>query len=167
MNELTTAKMPDMWSNVEKANRGDRQALVALRSDLSGPNAMVLMDSIGDLASQVENALFKSSFNQPGATEVIRAKLKLMREKMGYEHVCQTEQLLIERVVQTWLQLQIAELHQHQQAPTTVAQQTYFDDRADRLQRRHLAAVKMLATYRKLGAPSLQVHIEKSQINVG
>ncbi|MDP1564417.1 MAG: hypothetical protein Q8M16_23805 [Pirellulaceae bacterium] len=167
MNELTTAKMPDMWSNVEKANRGDRQALAALRSDLSGPNARLLLDSIGDLASQVENALIKASFAQTGVAEVVRAKLQAMRLEMGYDLASQSERLLIERVVQTWLHLQVAEMHQHQQAAPSVAQQDYSDNRVERLQKRHLAAVKMLATFRKLGAPSLQVNIERSQINVG
>jgi len=167
VNELTTAKMPDMRSIVEKANRGDRQALAALRSDLSGPNARLLLDSIGDLASQVENALINASFAQTGVAEVVRAKLQAMRLEMGHDQAGQAERLLIERVVQTWLHLQVAELQQQQQAALSAAQQEYCDNRVDRLQKRHLAALKMLGTFRKLGAPTLQVHIEKSQVKVG
>lgn len=152
---------------MEKANRGDQQALAALRSDLSGHNARLLLDSIGDLASQVENALIKASFAQTGVTAVVRAKLHAMQLEMGYDLASRTERLLIERVVQSWLHLQVAEMHQHQPATPLVAQQEYFDKRVDRLQKRHLAAVNILATFRKLGAPKLQVHIEQSQFNVG
>lgn len=167
MNEIATVKTANIWSNAEKANQGDRQALAALRDDLSGPNARLLLDSIGDLAGLVENTLLKASFPQAGVAEVVRVKLQLMRAEMGYHQAGQAERLLIERVIQSWLQLQVAELHQYQQATPSVAQQEYYDSRVDRLQRRHLATIKMLATYRKLGAPSLQVHIQKSQINVG
>lgn len=110
------SKSDDLWAHVRAANQGDKTALAALRGELSGSHAATLIATVGDLAFQVEAAALSRLGDQEGTRAVVRAKLMRMRHDLGWSDANAMERLLIERVVQTWLQLQMLELADSQSA---------------------------------------------------
>jgi len=65
------------------------------------------------------------------------------------------ERILIERIVATWLDLYFAELVCNQWKGGSIPEAKYKQHRIDRAHKRHLSAVKMLATVRKMALPIL------------
>jgi hypothetical protein len=75
------------------------------------------------------------------------------------------ECLLAERVVATWLQVQVIEgLHAVGMKGETPIQDDHLQKRLDQAHRRHLSAIRTLAQIRKLG-PAVQINIAEKQIN--
>jgi hypothetical protein len=75
------------------------------------------------------------------------------------------ERLLAERVVATWLQVQVIEgLHAVGMKGETPIQDDHRQKRLDQAHRRHLSAIRTLAQIRKLG-PAVQINIAEKQIN--
>lgn len=75
------------------------------------------------------------------------------------------ERLLAERVVATWLEVQLfSGLYGANLGKLTLSQGDYHQKRLDRAHRRHLSAIRTLAQIRKLG-PSVQINIADQQIN--
>ena len=76
------------------------------------------------------------------------------------------ERLLAERVVATWLQVQLFEgmyaagMHQNM----GIKQGNYLQKLIDRAHRNHLSAIRTLAQIRKMG-PAVQINIAEQQIN--
>ncbi len=99
---------------VKAANQGDKGALALLRCELAGTLADALIESVGNLARQVETATLMRLGDQDGARAVVREKLGRMRNELGWAASNAIERLLIERVIQTWLQLHLLELHNAQ-----------------------------------------------------
>jgi hypothetical protein len=89
-----------------------------------------------------------------------------MREEIAGENPSPLERLLAERIVLTWLQIQLFESQYANSMFTsiTIAQGTYHQKRLDQTYRRHLSAVRTLAQIRKLG-PAVQINIAEKQIN--
>ena len=85
-----------------------------LRCELAGTLADALIESVGNLARQVETATLMRLGDQDGARAVVREKLGRMRNELGWAASNAIERLLIERVIQTWLQLHLLELHNAQ-----------------------------------------------------
>lgn len=140
-----------LWELLRNANQGDRGALARLQIALNGPNGDELVQFCGDLVQQAERSLLESTvINAPGTQRVIRETLLRMRTDLGWEASPRLEQLLIERVVLTWLQLHLAELAQAQSTSQHRPSSRYMDERIDRLHRRHLSAIKSLSTVRRL-----------------
>jgi hypothetical protein len=78
------------------------------------------------------------------------------------------EHLLADRVAISWLSLTVVEgtYHQALERGLSQANDMFHQQRIERAQRRHLAAIKALAQVRKLGVPAVQVNIGDKQINV-
>ena len=76
------------------------------------------------------------------------------------------DRLLAARVVVGWLELQCLDpaLRGKETMPLQVAE--FCDRRRDRAHRRYLAAIRSLATIRRLVVPSVQVNIGAKQVNV-
>ena len=151
---------------VQAANDGDKQAMAALSSELSGENADALINMSGDLAYSLEQSTLKTmlSDTQKGTNLVLVEKLKQMRSELGWHTSPKFEQILIERIVQTWLRLHWLELIEAQAENRS---STLLNDdaiRIERTERRHLQAIKMLATVRKMGV-AIQVNVA-TQVNV-
>jgi hypothetical protein len=88
-----------------------------------------------------------------------------MREEVAGSSPSSLERLLAERVVASWLQVQLFEgLYIENMENATIKQADYYQKRLDRAHRRHLSAIKTLAQIRRLG-PVLQINIGKKQVN--
>ena len=159
----TLAKLRDLMG---RAQDGDKEAAVAMRETLDGsPDLawrlihgpgkraeLALIDEIikdGDLASK----------------ELLKDQLKSMRIEVAGENPSPLERLLSERVVATWLQVQLFEaLYVYGMENEVMRQGDYRQKRLDRSHRRHLSAVRTLAQIRKMG-PAVQINIAEKQIN--
>ncbi|MEQ1905984.1 MAG: hypothetical protein ABL888_17475 [Pirellulaceae bacterium] len=146
--------MDDLLENVEAANSGNETALANLRQQLTGPNAMSIIEACGNLAYQAEESLLRAVLrDQEGTMECIRHRLQQMRIELGWSKAPAHEKIVIEQIVATWLQLNFAEMEASQSKSNSIALAKYNQFRIDRAQRRHLAAIKMLATIRKMALP--------------
>ena len=88
-----------------------------------------------------------------------------MRIEVAGENASPLERLLAERVVATWLEVQLfSGLYAFGMNKENLRQGEYRQKRLDRAHRRHLYAVKALAQIRKMG-PAVQINIAEKQIN--
>jgi hypothetical protein len=92
-------------------------------------------------------------------------QLESMRLDIAGEDPSPLEILLAERVVATWLQVQLFEgLYASGLDKHALVQGNYYQKRLDRAHGRHLSAIRTLAQVRKMG-PSVQINIAEKQIN--
>ena len=149
---------------VEAAHDGDEKALSRVREILK--EIPSLANIFADLANAVERAVIKRvSGADPLKEEALPVKLKEMRNDLCGPNPSALEQLMAERIVACWLQLQYAEIVYAQNlAKLSIPQSEYHQRRLDRLHRRYLSSVKSLAQIRKMG-PAVQINIAEQQIN--
>ena len=151
---------------VEKAGKGDKKPLPEIRKILkeSPDLAWQLMDT-----SRVAEWHFIERMTKEedfGSKVLLQRQLGAMREEIAGENPSPLERLLAERVVATWLQIQLfeglyaASLYQGM----SVKQGSYQQKRLDQAHRNHLSAIRTLAQIRKLG-PAVQINIAEQQIN--
>jgi hypothetical protein len=164
--EERRATVEKLWNLSDRAQDGDEKAVLEIRKILDdspdlawlfikGPAKMaesVLIEEItkdGDLASK----------------EFLRHQLESMRVEVAGENPSPLERLLAERVVATWLEVQLFEgLCAVGMKRGTLKQDDHRQKRLDRAHRRHLSAIRTLAQIRKLG-PAVQINIAEKQIN--
>jgi hypothetical protein len=92
-------------------------------------------------------------------------QLESMRLDIAGKDPSPLEILLAERVVATWLQVQLFEgLYASGLGKHALAQGNYYQKRLDRAHGRHLSAIRTLAQVRKMG-PAVQINIAEKQIN--
>jgi hypothetical protein len=92
-------------------------------------------------------------------------QLESMRLDIAGKDPSPLEILLAERVVATWLQVQLFEgLYASGLGKHALAQGNYYQQRLDRAHGRHLSAIRTLAQVRKMG-PAVQINIAEKQIN--
>jgi hypothetical protein len=123
-----------------------------------------------DVAHIAEDALVEEMTEEQdlAAKELIRYQLEAMREQIAGENSSALERLLSERVVLTWLEVQLFEaLYAKNMRKLTIAQAEHHQKRLDRAHRRHLSAIGALAQMRKLlkGTAITQINIAEKQIN--
>jgi hypothetical protein len=102
------------------------------------------------------------------AKELIRCQLEALREQIAGKNSSALERLLSERVVLTWLEVQLFEaLYAQNMRTLTIPQAEHYQKRLDRAHRRHLSAIRALAQIRKLfkGGAITQINIADKQIN--
>ncbi len=149
------------------ANDGDRCALAELREVLdSNPE---LWKALGDLAAVSEQTLVRalSGANTVQRDAVLRRVRALRRELTGPAPT-PLERLLVDRVALGWLGLTAVEgaYHRALKGGLDRSDDEFHQKRVERAQRRYLAAIKALATVRRLGVPALQVNVADKQVNV-
>lgn len=91
--------------------------------------------------------------DQIAAKDALQRELEKKRAELSGENPTPIERLLIERVISCWLQVQHADLVVAQSKSVSHAAGDYNQRRQDRSNRRFLAAVKTLATVRRLALP--------------
>jgi hypothetical protein len=119
----------------------------------------------GDLARLTQTRLIEH-FAGPNLVfrETLPRKLDQLRAEIVGTDPTPLERLLVERVVTCWLRLHLQE---NRAAARSGQHGGGRDDRAVfRAQRIYLAAIKTLATVRKLAVPALQVNIAKKQASM-
>ena len=101
---------------------------------------------------------------QQGTRIVLLRKLDRMRAELGWNESPKLERILIERVCHTWNYLHWLEMVDAQSKNRSINLARHESERIERAERRHLRAVKMLATVRKMALP-LRIDI-KAEVNV-
>lgn len=149
---------------LDRAQKGDDKALFELK-DRHG-NRPGFWKEVGDYSRHLEQHMAKQLTGDNGLIrEGILRKLESMRQELTGPNPSALEELLAERVATCWLQLQLAE----SRATTTGLTLTladHYQKQADRAHRRYLAAIKTLATVRRLQIPPMQVNIAEKQVNL-
>ena len=150
---------------VGKADKGDKEIVPAIREILNQrPDLAWRMRNVGRMA---ELLLIKhmTKDEELAAKELIEHQLHSMRSEIAGEHPSPLDLLLTERIVATWLQVQLFEgLYATNLGKHTLAQGNYYQKRLDRAHRNHLSAIRALAQIRKMG-PAVQINIAEKQIN--
>jgi len=158
----TLVRLHDLIDETEK---GDKEVVPAIREILDrSPDLAWRMRNVGRMA---ELLLIKhiTKDEDLAAKEMIEHQLDSMRSEIAGEHPSPLDLLLTERVVATWLQVQLFEgLYASGLGKHTLAQGNYYQKRLDRAHRNHLSAIRTLAQIRKMG-PAVQINIAEKQIN--
>jgi hypothetical protein len=138
---------------LKRAEQGDRDVLPELRQDLdSDPN---LWRHYGDLALHAEASLIKlAAGTNLLLAEALQRKLHAMKNELASESASPLERLLVQRVTATWLQVSYFDAVTAQAGPSSEARSKIIQREQDGAHRRHLTALKTLATVRKLLRPA-------------
>ena len=159
----TMAKLCDLS---DRAQDGDEKAVLEIRKVLEGSPDLAWLFIKGP-ARVAESALI-DEMTEDGdlaSKEFLRHQLESMRIEVAGENPSALERLLAERVVTTWLEVQLFEaLYAVGMKGGTFKQDDHRQKRLDRAHRRHLSAIRTLAQIRKLG-PAVQINIAEKQIN--
>ena len=147
------------------ATEGDRAAAKMLldRRETEG-TAEVIIESLTGNAFRVRDINHSNGI----IFEAFRRKMKQMREDLGVKTGTPLEKLLIERVVMCWYHLHQTELAYvaRMKESASLNSATFHQKSLDRAEARYQAAVKSLATVRRLQIPAVQVNIGEKQINI-
>ena len=176
MSAISQAAMEESGRTLEKlrgllgkAEKGDEDTVPEIRQILD--ERPDLAWQFVDVAQVAEEALIEKMSGEEdlAVKEIMRCQLKAMREEIAGENPSPLERLLAERVVATWLQIQLFEgLYASVMSKSmTIAQGSYHQKRLDQTYRRHLSAIRALAQMRKLlkGGAITQINIADKQIN--
>jgi hypothetical protein len=176
MSAISQAAMEESGRTLEKlrgllgkAEKGEKDAVPEIRQILN--ERPDLAWQFVDVAQVAEEALIEKMTGEEdlAVKEIMRCQLKAMRENTTGENPSPLERLLAERVVATWLQIQLFEglYASGMSKSTTIAQDSYHQKRLDQTYRRHLSAIRGLAQMRKLlkGTAITQINIADKQIN--
>lgn len=161
---VTRQEVDDLPKLFEAATTGDETAMGTLRKFFDAEPADWLQIACAYLARNVEDRVIKVLYGQNLLfSEGLRRNLAAMRAELEGQAPSALERLLVERVVACWLDLQVLELqHAARAAELSPAAVLLLDRRRTSANRRYLAALKTLASVRKLGLPTTAI-----QVNVG
>jgi hypothetical protein len=138
---------------LKRAEQGDYAVLPKLREALDSDAR--LWRHYGDLAAQAEASLILLAAGKNLLlTESLQRKLQALKEELGGESPSPLDRLLVERVTATWLQTAYFDGLLAQAKGASEAQAKMLQQMQDAAHRRHLSAVKTLATVRKLLKPT-------------
>ncbi len=155
----------------KRAEEGKEGAMPALREILEeNPD---LAWRLANFARAAENIVLKELTRlaeNPVTEEAMRRQLAAMREEIAGDDPSPLARLLAERIVTTWMQVQVFEsicISDLQNLATSRAD--HHQRHLDRAHRRHLSAIRTLAQVRKLLKPGAtqvaQINIAEQQIN--
>lgn len=150
----------------KRAEKGDEKAMKELRPLLKDDPGV--LSFYGKLAESAQESLIR---NMIGSNLVFRAgvhrRLSEMRVQLSGDSPTPLEDLLIERILTCWLEINYYDaLHAQNMKDVGTKAGEYLQRRQDRAHRRFLSAVKMLAVIRRLQLPVIQVNIGEKQVNV-
>ena len=164
--EKAVEKLRDLLSLAEK---DQENALPKIRQILGEhPDLAQRFLYLGHMAEEI---LLGSMTKDDLATrELFHSQLNAMREEIAGENPSPLERLLAERIVATWLQIQLFEglyARGMSKGSMPIARDGYHQKRLDQIYRRHLSAIRALAQIRKLlkGGAITQINIADKQIN--
>jgi hypothetical protein len=163
--EKTVEKLHDLLRLAEK---GKEDAVPEIRQILNEHPDLAWR--FVDVAHIAEDTLIEEMTKEGdlATKELIRCQLEAMREQIAGKNSSPLERLLSERVILTWLEVQLFEaLYAKNMRNLTIAQAEHHQKRLDRAHRRHLSAIRALAQIRKLlkGNAMTQINIADKQIN--
>jgi hypothetical protein len=178
MSTMSSGELEEPGKTVEKlqdllrlAEQGQEDAVPEIRQILNEHPDLAWR--FVDVAQIAEDALIEKMTREEdlAVKEIMRCQLEAMREEIAGENPSPLERLLAERIVATWLQIQLFEglytSGMSKKSSMTIAQGSFHQKRLDQTYRRHLSAIRALAQMRKLlkGASITQINIAEKQIN--
>jgi len=163
--EKTVEKLQDLLRLAEKGEEG---AVPEIRQILDEHPDLAWR--FVDVAQFAEDALIEAMTKEGdlAAKELVRCQLEAMKKEIAGKNCSALERLLSERVVLTWLEVQLFEaLYAQNMRKLTIPQAEHHQKRLDRAHGRHLSAIRALAQMRKLlkGTAITQINIADKQIN--
>ena len=166
--EASEKRVEKLQDLLRLAEKGQEDAVPEIRQILSKHPDLAWR--FVDVAHVAEDALIEVMTKEGdlATKELIRCQLEAMRKEIAGKNCSPLEQLLSERVVVTWLEVQFFETLYAQNMPAlTIPQAEHHQKRLDRAHRRHLSAIRALAQIRKLfkGTAITQINIADKQIN--
>ena len=176
MSAISRAELEESEKAVEKL--GDLLRLAEKDQENALPKIRQILGEHPDLAQRFlylghmseEILLGKMTGEDLATGELFRSQLNAMREEIAGENPSPLERLLAERIVATWLQIQLFEglyARGMSKGSMPIARDGYHQKRLDHAYRRHLSAIRALAQIRKLlkGGTITQINIAEKQIN--
>ena len=150
---------------ISRSAKGDDKALTELTTLID--QAPEIWRSIGDVAQLAQQAQIQQACGKDLlARRAYQRTLDQMRTELGQPGDGALENLLIEAILTTWLQLGYANAMASQNAGSLSIQWAdYYQRRIDKAHRRFLSAIRTLATVRKLAQPAIQVNVAERQLN--
>ena len=150
---------------IPRAQAGDPAALALVKASFdSHPTSW---DVVVRLAGAEERLITTIAGDDALKAAALRRRADALRHDLNGPVGSPLERLVIERIVMTWLGVVEAERLALHVGERSIKQADYLDRRLDRAQRRHLAAIKVLAVVRRLALPVVQLNIAERQVNVG
>jgi hypothetical protein len=131
---------------VDRANRGDKAALADLRGFLDAHPEV--WQTCGDLGKCAERAWLELFSQQALGRESIRRHIEQLRADLAGLSPTPVEELLVNRVVASYLAVHHADLAAARPDPSSPAQVAIRLKRCESAQRRYLGALRMLALLR-------------------
>lgn len=166
-NKETSSPRTQLLELVLAANKGDKEALGKLRQELNGPKATILIEDCGNLAYQAEESIFRAfAKDQPAFRACVLTKADTIRASLGWREAPPLERLLIDAVTVTWMRYYTSEIQANAGGSKLMEVSRFQQQRVDRALRRHLSAIKTLATVRKMALP-LRVDIKLETESTG
>ena len=156
----------DVHQLYELANTGNPEALELLRKQYQDKPELARIQ--GNMARAARESRLKQMLGDKaqGTALAIREKVQDIVKQVAGDKPTPLERLLAERVAMCWLDVQDHELrYSILNGESTFKQFEWRSRMLDRAHHRYLAAIKALATVRKLSVPVLQVNIAEKQIN--
>ncbi|MBX7106180.1 MAG: hypothetical protein K1X57_19020 [Gemmataceae bacterium] len=146
-----------------RANEGDAAALESIREMVqSAPSLMKVID----LAAVARGQLVKKAVGDDvTACESLLHFLEVMRAELAGPNPVALERLLADRIVSAWLYLHYLEAMAVPAELKGMRVASHCQKQIDRAQGRYLAAIRSLASVRKLAGLCLQVNIADRQVN--
>jgi len=139
---------------LKRAEMGDRSVLPELREALD--NNRAIWQTYGDIAKQAEGALIRlAAGDNLLMAESLQRKLGELKQELVGNCPSPLESLLVARITATWLQSHYYDALVAQSSDASEAREKMLLRHQDAAHRRHLTALKTLATVRKLLTPPI------------
>ena len=120
----------------------------------------------GNLERCVELLLIEATAGAtPLMSEAIRARFAEVRAGLLGPDPTALDRLLVDRVALCWLEVHLLQISALVADKKTLNLIEHRDRRIERAERRYLAAMKALATVRKMKLPSVQIHVDNRQVH--
>jgi hypothetical protein len=156
----------EMLQLLERAKAGDESVTEQVRELMM--ICPEFAESLGGDLEQITERLLSTAVAGEDIPfrEAIKHKMKVLRRDLAGPTTTPIEKLLIDRIVICWLQVQMADIAQAKVEAQTMALERFQLRRQDSANRRYLAAIRSLATIRKMALPALQINLGQNQFNL-
>lgn len=163
LDELEAGKMGGLKALIEAAGK-DPDALARLQQVYA--DAPELAKRIGGLLFQVEHRLL--SRYPDGYRETLQQQAREMRKSLNGESGSKLEKLLVKQLVLDWMASLLADQDRAllPGESRNLELSRFYDQQADRCQKRFLRSAESLARVRRLLQPIAQFNIAEQQVNV-
>ena len=149
---------------IRLAYRGDPAGLPLVKEMVKRPEFVENFG--GNFARNIETQLVESlSGDDLVYRECLLKKMETLRKELEGDKPTAIERLLAERCVACWLHTSYADMLSFRTRETRASEE--YQKRQDSAHKRYLAALRTLATVRKLALPAIQVNLAKQQVVMG